>query len=263
MPREPNLDNWRIKRLPDSEFAFGPVHLRPRWRESDAAFITALAATPKHGMLWSDAEAQGFMQAQVSKEASAICARINRAWRAVVCERAGRTLNNIGGLVRSCTQHGKGTPMCIVINDGLAWMEAWRAAVWGGVTKAEVDRLRSITGVRFTKAQLALPAGFRTHHEYRNDIGFKWDDFRKDHPMFRAIMALSLINGDSPCEWGDITLSFHWGWLQDSKHMAEQIEAYLGESALARFGYVRKTTTTWERADCPSTAGVLPPGDEA
>src|SRR5262249_37713524 len=115
MPREPNLDNWRVKPLADGGFSFGPIHLRPRWRDGDAAFIGALSATPKHGMLWSDAEAQGFMQAQVSKEASAICSRINRAWRAAVSERAGRELSNIGGIVRSCPVHGKGTPMCIVI----------------------------------------------------------------------------------------------------------------------------------------------------
>lgn len=244
---EAHLDHWRIKPLDDGRFAFGPIHLAPRWSATDAGFIAALAVTPKHGMLWSDAEAQGFLQAQASKEASRVCARINRAWRASIDLRAGRELKNVGAIVRSCPTHGKGTPMCIVIHDGLAWMEAFRAAVVGGFSKEEAARLSTITGVRFTKTALAKPAGWRTYHEYRSDIGFKWDDWREDHPMYRAIMALSLINGDDPYDWGDLRIAFHWGWLQDDARFAERAAKFLGEKALARFGFVRKATTTWER----------------
>lgn len=251
-----HLDGWRIKLVGDGEgraFAFGPIHLLPKWRSVDADFVAALAATPKHGMLWSDAEAQGFMQAQVGKEASNLCARINRAWRASVCERAGTALNNIGPIVRSCPTHGRGTPMCIVIHDGLAWMEAWRAAVVGKVRREEVLRLNAITGLNFKVGDLAKPDGWATYHEEPKTIGFKWRDWRRDHPMYRAIMALSLINGDNPYDWGDLKCVFHWGWLSDKDAMAKAIEEFLGENAPLRFGFVRKTTISWEpqRPDNP------------
>lgn len=240
-----HLDVWRIAPR-EGAFAFGPVTLSPRLNANARAFLAALAPTPKHGMLWSDAEAEGFMGAQISREAARVVRHINEPWRTAVRERANSD-RYVAPLVRSVPMHGKGTPMCICINSGLGWAEAFIAAIEGGITSDEVKRLNQITGLKFTKTALRKPTGLKIHYDSSRDIYVNWPGRTEDHPLHRALFAISLINGDTPFDWGDMQLTFGWGWLQDKKRYAEACEQYLGLSAMKRLGFKRKVTTSWEQ----------------
>lgn len=238
-----HLDNWRVLALDGGAFAFGPVHLAPRFTPAAGAFVAALAPTPKHGMLWSDAEARGLMDAQISKEATRRTRQINAPWRDAVCARAG-VERYVAPLVRSVTMHGKGTPMCIVINSGMAWAEAFLAAIEGGISAEEVQRLNAFTGLKFTRKALAKPDGLKTRCEV-GDLYVSWKGRTTEHPLHRALFALSLMNGDTPFDWGDIQLTFNWGWLQDRKRYAAAVLEYLGEQGARRLGLVRNVTVEW------------------
>lgn len=241
MTESAHLDQWRVRALDDGVFAFGPVLLSPRFNPIAGAFVAALAPTPKHGMLWSDAEANGFMDAQISKEATRRVRQINEPWRDAVCARAGAA-RYVAPLVRSVPMHGKGTPMCVVINSGLAWA---LAAIEGGITADEVRRLNVFTGLKFTKKSLAKPDGLKIHYDTARDFYVTWRGRTSDHPLHRALFALSLMNGDTPFDWGDIQLTFNWGWLQDRKRYAEAVLEYLGEQGARRLGLERKVTVEW------------------
>lgn len=216
-----HLDFWRVRPLEDGGFAFGPVHLVPRFNANAAAFVTALAPTPQHGMLWSDAEALGFLGAQIGKEASRLARHVNEPFRRAVRERAGAGDYHldIAPLVRVCPQHGKGTPMCFSINSGAAWVSAFIAAVLGGITQEEVDRLNAIVEPErdvyegcFTVADLARPPDLRIWIELR-DVHIAWKGFSRTHPLFRAIELLHHVNNDEPFDWGHVQCSFGWGWI--------------------------------------------------
>lgn len=239
-----HLDNWRVLALDGGAFAFGPVHLAPRFTPAAGAFVAALAPTPKHGMLWSDAEARGFMDAQISKEATRRTRQINAPWRDAVCARAG-VERYVAPLVRSATMHGKGTPMCIAINSGMGWAEAFLAAIEGAISGDEVRRLNAFTGLTFTRKALSKPSGLKIHYDTSRDIYVNWRGRTADHPLHRALFALSLMNGDTPFDWGEIHLSFNWGWLQDRKRYASAVLEYLGEQGARRLGLVRNVTVEW------------------
>ena len=218
-----HLDFWRLVPTGSKSYLFGPVELTLTWSDNDDEFVRFLIPTPRHGCLWTDAEALGFIGAAVSKEASRIAARINRAFRRALFERAGEEFK-AGPLLRSFQNKSGGygdVPASMTrgfaFNDGMAWMTAFGAAINGGITDEEVARLNKVTLSRFTREQLRRPSGFRLYREYNKDVGFIWNDMAANEPLYRAIILQAEVNNDSPTEWGDIQVNFGWGWLSSHR----------------------------------------------
>ena len=234
-----HLDYWRMRSLGDKVWALGPIHVRvPKWSDKTEAFVVQLAATPRHGMLWSDAEALGHLGAQISKEASRVARNINGPWRAALRDLAQDQEFNCGPLVVNRKTIDKlgdyrtgvetTYTKCFTFRDGTATMDAFMAALHRGFTKTEAKRLSALTGQRFLSRELVEPPGFEEDERCWSSTGWTWPDATREHPVWRAVKAMCLLNNDEPFQWPrwkpgthpSISVHFGMGWLRRKEDAA-------------------------------------------
>lgn len=230
-----HLDYWRIKPLGGGLWAIGAIHMPIQWTPSQAAFVETLAASPRHGMEWSDAEALGHIGATIPKECSRIAAGINRVWRRALQECARDAEFWSPPIIRNFKTKTGGyadVPERIergfAFHSGRATMEAFCAALHRGFTGVEAQRLSAIVGRRFRAKELREPDGFRVSEDGGgSSCGWTWDNVYTDHAVWRAIKALCEANNDDPFEWPawggyppSISVHFGMGWLSSRRRDA-------------------------------------------
>lgn len=219
-----HLDFWRIKRLGDQRWAFGPIELVVKWRERDEALVYYLSQTPRHGMLWADAEAMEFIGSTATKEVAKVTRRINtRFWEALRLRAgAGGDLFVAGPLlrnfrrVRNYSKKPREYDHGVAFQDGMAWVSAFRAAISGGITGAEVRRLNAMIHTKFKVRDLREAEPIKVTVS-QNDDYLRWKGMSADQPLWQAIVRLAEHNNDEPLCWGDIHISYGWGWLTRRK----------------------------------------------
>lgn len=218
-----HLDFWRAIPTGPKAYLFGAVELEVSWSDQADAFVQYLIPTPRHGCLWSDAEALGHIGAAVSKEASRAARCINEPFRKALRARARDPDFVAGPLLRSFQNMSGGygnLPRDAIrgfaFQDAMGWMSAFRAAVRGGITGAEVRRLNALIGTRFRTADLREIEPIRNGYSKHTDE-FSWKGMAKEQPLYQAIVKQIELNNDSAFDWGYIEVMYGMGWLSSRK----------------------------------------------